>query len=278
MKEIISKLQELGLSRREAEIYLALLTKKELTAPEIAKITSVSRTKCYEILQNLTKRKVCNSSIKNKLKYFSAIEPKIAFQNLIDVYEDDLNRRKSIAEKSRSDLAELFKGKMNANDPLDYIEIITDIGQVRERWFKIQKNAKKELLGFTKQPYIVTLEENIEDESKALQNKVMVKGVYEYKNINSPEEKQNLIKMLLSYQELGEELRLVEELPMKLVVSDEKIVMFTLDDRVSLKSSITTMVIDHPNFAGALKKVFESYWASAITLEEYSKRAHKRAI
>ena len=141
MKEIISRLQELGLSRREAEIYLALLTKKELTAPEIAKITSVSRTKCY-ILQNLTKRKVCNSSIKNKLKYFSAIEPKIAFQNLIDVYKDDLNRRKSIAEKSRSDLADLFKGKMNANDPLDYIEIITDIGQVRERRFKSTEERK----------------------------------------------------------------------------------------------------------------------------------------
>jgi len=44
-----------------------------------------------------------------------------------------------------------------------------------------------------------------------------------------------------------------------------------LDDRVSLKASITTMIIDHPNFATALKKVFESYWASAITLEEFSK-------
>lgn len=271
MKDKINRLQELGLSKREAEIYLSLLTKNQLTAPEISRITSVSRTKCYEILQNLTKRKVCNSTIKNGLKYFSAIEPKIAFQNLLDVFEDNLNRRKSIADKMGSDLTELYKVKMNATDSLDYIEIITDVGQVRDRWSNIQKNAKKEMLVFTKQPYLVKLEENIKNESETLSNNVIARGIYEYQAIKSQDEKQNLIKMLLTFQKLGEEVRLVKELPMKLVVCDEKVAMFTLDDRVSLKASITTMIIDHPNFATALKKVFESYWASAITLEEFSK-------
>jgi sugar-specific transcriptional regulator TrmB len=45
MKEIIDNLQYLNIPRREGEVYLALLQKKEFTAPEISKITSVSRTK-----------------------------------------------------------------------------------------------------------------------------------------------------------------------------------------------------------------------------------------
>jgi sugar-specific transcriptional regulator TrmB len=50
MKLLIDKLQKLGLSKRESEIYLALRKRKEFTAPEIGKITSVSRNKSYEIL------------------------------------------------------------------------------------------------------------------------------------------------------------------------------------------------------------------------------------
>jgi hypothetical protein len=57
---------------------------------------------------------------------------------------------------------------------------------------------------------------------------------------------------------------------MKLVISDEKTSIFMLDDRVSLKGTLTTMIIVHPSFALALKKVFESYWAASITLDEFS--------
>jgi hypothetical protein len=39
---------------------------------------------------------------------------------------------------------------------------------------------------------------------------------------------------------------------------------------VSLKGTLTTMVIIHPSFALALKKVFESYWAASITLDEFT--------
>ena len=270
MKDKISKLQELGLSKREAEIYLALLTKKELTAPEIAKITSVSRTKCYDMLQNLAKHNVCNVSNKNGMKVYSAIEPTIALQNLLNVFEEDLNKKKFFAEKIGNELKEIYGANKKIKEPVDYIEVITDIGQVRNRWRDIQQNAKKELLVFSKQPYIVTLEENIDDETKALLNKVTARGVYEYNGIESQEEKQNLKKMLLTFQNLGEEVRLVKELPMKLAVCDERLVMFTLNDRVALKSSLTTMIIEHPDFVLALKKVFESYWSMGITVEEYT--------
>jgi sugar-specific transcriptional regulator TrmB len=269
MKDNIVRLQELGLTRREAEIYLALLSKKELTASEVAKITSVSRTKSYEILQNLVKRKVCNENFKNGTKIFSSVNPDIAIQNLISIYEEDLKRKKRVAEKSRDELREMYNTNRIINDPLNYIEVLSDIRQIRDRWITIQKNTKKELLVFTKPPYSVALEDNIEEETESLTNQVVGKGIYEYKGITSPEEKNNLKKMLLAYQKIGEQVRLVEELPMKLVISDETIAMFALNDRVSLQPSITTMIIDHPSFAAAMKKVFESYWAVSIKVEDF---------
>jgi len=45
--------------------------------------------------------------------------------------------------------------------------------------------------------------------------------------------------------------------------------MFALDDPISLKPSITTLVINHPSFTKALKYVFESCWEKAMPFEEY---------
>lgn len=69
--DIINKLKQIGLPNREAEVYLALLQKNEFTAPELTKITMVTRTKIYEILQNLIRKGACNESYKNGQKFLS---------------------------------------------------------------------------------------------------------------------------------------------------------------------------------------------------------------
>ena len=40
--EIIEKIKQIGLPKREAQLYVALLQKNEFTAPELAKITTVT--------------------------------------------------------------------------------------------------------------------------------------------------------------------------------------------------------------------------------------------
>jgi hypothetical protein len=73
------------------------------------------------------------------------------------------------------------------------------------------------------------------------------------------------------YASFGEECRVIKELPMKLVIIDEKITMLALNDPVSMKPSITTMIIDHPSFALAQKEVFESYWSKSVPLKSFIK-------
>lgn len=276
MKDLQIKLQELGLSGREAEIYLALLMKKELTAPEVAKITSVTRTKSYELLQNLVKKRVCNERYKNGTKVFSSIEPTIAIQNILSVYEDELNRKKNLAEQFREDLVELHKNKEENNSPLDYIEVLTDVGQIRERWQNILRNTKRELLVFTKPPYTSpSVSDSMEMVDKILKRKVTIKSIYEYNSLKNSEEINELINTIEAYQKVGEESRIIKNLPMKLVISDETVTMFALNDRVSLLPSITTMIVDHPSFANALKMVFQGYWVSGILIEDFKSNLNK---
>ncbi|HSD63145.1 MAG TPA: helix-turn-helix domain-containing protein [Ignavibacteriaceae bacterium] len=284
---LTTKLQQIGLTKREAEVYLALLQRKEFTAPELTKITTITRTKIYEILQNLVHKGICTESSRNGNKVYRCIDPKIALQNIVNNYEQsveqkkidfelkqkiDIEQKKKAADLLEKELISFHENSSQSFEPFDYIEILTDKRQIGEKWVTIQQSTKKELLVFTKPPYTTpSLADNIEEEKELFRKqKLVVKGLYEYDDL-TPEEVTNLVKTVELYQEIGEEARLIEKLPMKLVISDETLVMFALNDRISLKPNITSMVVDHPDYATALKKVFESYWANGLSIENFKK-------
>jgi sugar-specific transcriptional regulator TrmB len=284
---LTTKLQQIGLTKREAEVYIALLQRKEFTAPELTKITTITRTKIYEILQSLVHKGICTESSRNGNKVYRCIDPKIALQNIVNNYEQsveekkidfemkqkiDIEQKKKAAGSLEKELVELHGNSFDSLEPFDYVEILTDKRQIGEKWIWIQQKTKRELLVFTKPPYTTAnVADNIEEEKELFKKqKVTVKGLYEYKGLSS-EELDNLVKSVEIYQEIGEEARLIEELPMKLVISDETLVMFALNDRISLKPNITSMVVDHPSYAAALKKVFESYWANGTGVETFRK-------
>ena len=271
MKDLVDKLQNIGISRREAEVYIALLQKKEFTAPELAKLTTITRTKIYEILQNLVRKGVCNENYRDGQKVFRGIKPQIAIQNIVSNYSLEIEQKKQAAISLETELASLHKNNLNNNDPLDYIEVITDLGQIRNKWNELQSNSKFEMLVFSKSPYSAGLEENIKDETAVINKGIKCKGIYEYADIESDGDMDQFLSMLSSYISAGEEIRLIESLPIKLAIIDEKIAMLALNDPVSLKPSITTMVVNHPNFALAQKEVFESYWNKSISIEDFKK-------
>lgn len=270
MEELVEKLQQLDIPRRECEVYVALLQKKEFTAPEISKITSVSRTKSYEILQNLVKKGLCNESYRNSIKVFSCVDPKI----VIETIQSEFEKKKVIASELALVLSSLYKKNESVESPLDYIEVLTDTDQVRDKWLVIQKNTKDELLYFTKPPYVSDLDDNVDNELEIIQKQVKVRSIYEYKDA-TPDEIDALIKTIEMYQKVGEDARILEELPMKLMVSDDSISMFTLCDRISLKPSMTSILVNHPSFTKAMREVFSTYWYKGYTLDEFKENRHK---
>ncbi|MDD5362376.1 MAG: helix-turn-helix domain-containing protein [Ignavibacteria bacterium] len=271
--DLIEKLQGLGIPKREAEIYLALLHKKEFSAGEISKITSISRNKSYEILQSLVKKGLCCENYRNGIKVFSCIKPKTVIGNITS----DFDKKKKTAYELEKELTEIFDKNGTDDSPVDYIEVLTDKTKIKERYESIEIKTSKELLGFTIPPYIISdaLSDNVEKQAEILRKKkIKMRCLYEFCN-NSPQELENLIKTIELYQKTGEEARIVKKLPMKLVVSDGMITMLALKDRVSLKPSMTTLIIEHQSFAEALKEVFESYWSKGITIKEFKRNKKK---
>jgi hypothetical protein len=62
------------------------------------------------------------------------------------------------------------------------------------------------------------------------------------------------------FVEVGERARVVDHLPLKLVVIDERVAVFTMEDPIAGTTDLTIMIVEHPGFAGLLKLAFEHVW------------------
>jgi sugar-specific transcriptional regulator TrmB len=272
---LLDRLQTAGLTKREAHVYLALLQKKEFAASEISSIVPVGRTKIYEIIPSLLAKGLCRESHKNGKKIYSAIEPQIALQNILNHFQNEFeelfDKKKKLIKDLETSLVKIYDDNATKSERIDYIEILNERNQIKNRWIELQKGIKKELLGFNKAPYTLPLKQNIPYQKNILKRKIKSKGIYELAELTSDTSLAEFIETIQAFVKLGEECRITKELPMKMMIIDEKITMLALIDPVSMKNSITTMIVTHPNFAQAQKQVFESYWDKAVPFTEFVK-------
>jgi HTH-type transcriptional regulator, sugar sensing transcriptional regulator len=69
-----------------------------------------------------------------------------------------------------------------------------------------------------------------------------------------------VVEAMRRFVEAGEQARVVDHLPLKLVVIDERVALFTMEDPVAGARDLTIMVIEHSGLAGLLKLAFEHAW------------------
>ncbi len=82
MKEEV--LKEIGFSKNQAKVYLALLDLGSATANRIADKSKVHRTNVYDTLKGLIKKGLVTYVFKDKIRYYQATDPK----NLINLLKE----------------------------------------------------------------------------------------------------------------------------------------------------------------------------------------------
>ena len=58
------------------------------------------------------------------------------------------------------------------------------------------------------------------------------------------------------------------ELPLKLVIIDEALVMFGMEDPVAGRSELTIVVVEHRALASILKIALGAVWETGLTVDE----------
>lgn len=253
-----------------------------MSALEIHELTRVPRTKVYEITQKMILRGMCIKKVMGRKKKYQAVEPKRAFNNLIQEYQNDLDERKELAKTMGKVFYPLYNQGMQSTDVSEYIEIISDLPSIHERYVSLVKNTKFEQLGFVKPPYAYQyrrkkLKEQENVEFKILKKGAVVRVLYEYP---AEEDLETTIAHIKKCIAAGEKARVIEKLPIKMYVFDRRYVLMALDNGKSAGSSLTMLVVEHPALAMAVGILFDHLWEKAQdykTLKSLLRKTKKMA-
>jgi len=161
-------------------------------------------------------------------------------------------------------LGQMFASGQREVDPLDYIEVLTDRRQVADRVMSLSRQAGEEILMLFKRPLVASIEENLA-EAHAVAGRLVRRGVYEESSADDPE----FFDLIRQFHALGEGIRFVPDLPIKVNLYDERTAVILLQDPVGGQSSLTCLVVEHTSMAKALKVAFESLWAQGVDFETF---------
>jgi HTH-type transcriptional regulator, sugar sensing transcriptional regulator len=257
----VLRLTELGLTSYEAKAYVALTRRDSSTAAQTARLSNVPRQRIYDVLGTLVEKGLASTRPGDVVKY-AATPPAQALEGLLARRRQELEIMERSAAETVTQLEPAYRAGQAQTDPLEYIEVLRDRRAINERFFDLQENIKDEILVFTKPPYATPAQENPEGLEVASTHRA--RSLYEYSAFDDPAFADGVRRFI----EAGEDARFVPELPLKLVIIDEAIVMFGLEDPVAGSAGLTMMVVDHPALARTLKVSFDSFWAQGLTFDE----------
>lgn len=258
---MVDRLVSLGLTSYEARAYLALLKRGSSTAAETARLAGLPRQRVYDVLGSLVAKGLASTKPGKAVKY-APTPPDVAVERLIANHRQRVAELEREAGALREELAPQYAAGQQESDPLEYIEVLRDRRAINERFQELQAGIQREILVFTKPPYATPPQDNVEGLEVTKTHEV--RTVYERSVLQDPA----MAAGVQRFVELGEEARFVDELPLKLVIIDESIVLFGMEDPVAGREELTLLVIEHPALARILKVAFDAVWQRGETLEQ----------
>ncbi len=273
-----TKLEKWGLSKAQAQVYLALVSHPEtLGASALAAAAGVPRPSVYSVLESL----VDQGMVRNGEGYgsrFSALPPEEALPQLLAADKERLAEREALTGELVRGLGSLA-GRRQKSSGTDLIEILRDPRAVETGFRKLQSEATEEVRTLVKGPFVLKKlnRKGNPAEQESLGRGVKHRAIYESALLTD----ENVAPFLQGWISAGEEARsYAGELPLKLVLFDSKIAWVPLETD-AIRHPVISVLIRHHALGRALGILFEYLWQESkpITFDRtpVSRSPKKRA-
>jgi len=144
MSNLENEIKKLGLSDKEAKIYLALLELGQVSPSEVASYSGANRATTYVILEELKKKGLATSLEKDKKIHFIA-EPPERLSNLFEIEEKRLKENFAGLKKILPDLEKLYESR-GERPKVRFFEGKEGVAAIREDILKTKTNYFYEFL------------------------------------------------------------------------------------------------------------------------------------
>lgn len=274
MKEIINKIERLGLTAYEAKVFLVLYQGYRMSAAEIAKEARIPRTSVYDILKSFSQKGFCNEVQTPKKLIYEVIESNVLKDKMKIEIEQDYKKKMNSLEECFDSINPLYKTKQPPEFTSD-VELLKGYNRLRTQKFtQLVKDSQKAILIMNRFKGKISMD--IDNESKKFYKRGgVVKSIYETKgdfkiqinDIWQNVSHEGLIKLCEQFAKQGEEVRFLEQVPQIMAVFDERIVYFSLYDENIPAKDMSDVIINNRRFASFITNLFNMYWNKSDSLE-----------
>jgi hypothetical protein len=187
-------------------------------------------------------------------------DPRQALDQLMEAQRHRLATLEKQTAAMVEELEPLYRDGQQNTNPLEYIQVLRETGAINACFDELQASVEREILVFNKPPYARPPQENV----KGLAVAHEARSLYEYSLFEDLAATEGVRRFVHA----GEQARVVPELPLKLVIIDEAVVLFGMQDPVAGRTDLTIVVVRHPSLATVLKIAFNAYWEQGKGFEE----------
>jgi sugar-specific transcriptional regulator TrmB len=274
MKEALNKLEQIGFSKYEAKVFMALYEGYVMSASDVAKEAKIPRPSVYTILRDFAKKGYCNEIETPSKQLYEIIDSHYIQSKLeLDTKTELKNKLKGI-----SDCFNTIKPLYRTRKPKEYktdVELIRGYNLYREaKFLDLVKNSNKGIMVMNR--FRGNVDASLDKETRDLHKRGgYVRSIYENSTnfrIKIDEEwkdvtKEDLIKLCEEFVKQGEQIKFLDEVPQLIAVFDERIVYISLHDEHTPVPENSDVIIKNTRFASFIISLFNLYWDKADTLE-----------
>ncbi len=246
-------LRVVGIGATQERVYRALVAQPDATTAMLASKLGLTQEAVVGALEAVAERGLAARSAAGTDRYLPA-PPAVALGAILTQYRDDLRR----VDVALAELAEEYRVASRARSIQDVIEVVAGAEAIRHRFEQIQLGAKREVLVFVTGPAFAVSYADNTARLRAKERGVVYRRVIDRGELEEPE----LVAALTDRVRLGEEVRVVTSLPMKLIIADRSTALVGL-----LTDAVPAALFVHSSgLLDGLVALFESTWRAAAPL------------
>ena len=247
-------LEALGVEPGVETVYRALLSRPSTTATLVAEALQRPVPEVEEALGILVEAGLAARTDEHE---YVAAPPAVALGALITERRDGIR----LAEQALATLAEEHRAAVAGRSISELIEVVTGVDTVRHRYQQVQQAATAELRMFVTAPFVAVPPGENAAEPAAADRGVRIRAVLERAVLDGPGASEELVDSLRR----GLELRVVDRLPIKLVLADADLALVPLV--VAPVGDPGAVMLQRSGLVDALDALFETVWRGAYPLE-----------
>ena len=188
---------------------------------------------------------------------YTGAPPAVALGALITEQRQGLR----LAEQALATLAEEHRSAVAGQSISDLIEVVSSVDAVRHRFQQVQQAADHEMRMFITAPFVAVRPGENTAEPAAVERGVRIRAVVERAALSEA----GAIDEAVDSLRRGLELRVAEQLPIKLVLADSDLALVPLE--VASGGEPGAVLIQRSGLLAALEALFEAVWRQAHPLE-----------